>query len=108
MQAAHLVYMILDSCEKNTLFRSPIGDNPQNILDVGTGNGIWAMEVSDLYPSAVVRGFDLYPPPEGWVPPNCKLEVDDALKPWMFDTKFEFIHMRFAVLSYQLSLVEVC
>lgn len=41
MQAAHLVYMILDSREKNPLFRSAIGDHPQNILDVGTGNGIW-------------------------------------------------------------------
>lgn len=25
------------------LFLAPIGDEPQNILDVGTGTGIWAM-----------------------------------------------------------------
>ena len=27
------------------LYASPIGDNPQRILDVGTGTGIWAMWV---------------------------------------------------------------
>ena len=39
MQAAHLTYLILDSQQRNSLFRSPVGDNVQNILDVGTGNG---------------------------------------------------------------------
>lgn len=54
MNAAHIVYMILDSREKNRLFRSPIdegGKRPQNILDVGCGTGIWAKEVADAYPS---------------------------------------------------------
>lgn len=38
MNAAHIVYMILDSREKNRLFRSPIDEGEkrlQNILDVG-------------------------------------------------------------------------
>lgn len=65
------------------------------------------MEVADADPSAVVRGFDLYPPPNVWVPPNCKLEVDDALKPWMFDTKFELVHMRRA-LPYSPSFLWCC
>lgn len=30
--------------------------------------------------SAKVRGVDLYPPPDNWVPPNCILKVDDVLK----------------------------
>ena len=25
------------------LFLAPIGDDPQRVLDVGTGTGIWAM-----------------------------------------------------------------
>lgn len=29
---------------------------------------------------AFVVGVDLSPPPDLWVPPNCKLEVDDVLK----------------------------
>lgn len=94
MEAAHIVYYILESKRKNPLFRSPISDTAQNILDVGTGNGTWAREVADRYPSAVVHGVDLYPPPNTWVPPNCKLEVDDVLKPWMYQHKFSLVHMR--------------
>lgn len=39
--ASHLICKILDSQQTNPLFRSPIGENPQNILDVGTGDGEW-------------------------------------------------------------------
>lgn len=40
---------------------SPIGESPQRILDVGTGTGIWAIEIGDEYPSAEVVGVDLSP-----------------------------------------------
>lgn len=94
MQAAHIVCLILDSDAKNPFFRSPIPETAQNILDVGTGNGVWAVEVADRYPSTFVQGVDLYPPPENWVPPNCKFEVDDLLKTWTFQQNFDLIHMR--------------
>jgi hypothetical protein len=44
--------------------------------------------------AATVRGVDLYPPPVGWVPPNCILEVDDVLEEWTWRQKFDLIHMR--------------
>ncbi|RSL76799.1 hypothetical protein CEP51_009635 [Fusarium floridanum] len=31
--------MVLD----DKLYKAPIGDNPQRILDIGTGTGIWAI-----------------------------------------------------------------
>ncbi|KAM6506777.1 hypothetical protein FALCPG4_018606 [Fusarium falciforme] len=34
--------MMLD----DKLYKPPIGDNPQRILDIGTGTGIWAMSVT--------------------------------------------------------------
>lgn len=41
-----------------------------------------------------MQGIDLYPPPDTWVPPNCKFTVDDVVKPWMFTQKFDLIHIR--------------
>jgi ubiquinone/menaquinone biosynthesis C-methylase UbiE len=37
------------------LHLAPIDPHPQRILDLGTGTGIWAMEMGDLYPSAEAR-----------------------------------------------------
>jgi len=34
--------MMVNLCQK--LHFAPIGDNPGNILDIGTGTGIWAIE----------------------------------------------------------------
>lgn len=35
----HMYTMMLD----NKLFLAPIDPNPQQVLDIGTGTGIWAM-----------------------------------------------------------------
>ena len=51
MEVVHIVHLVLDSKVKNPLFHAPISDNPHNILDIGTGSGIWAKEVADKYPS---------------------------------------------------------
>lgn len=85
--------LILDSDRPNPLFCSPIPETA-NILDVGTGSGEWAKDAAEKFPSAVVKGIDLSPPPLNWVPPNCKLEVDDVLKQWDPQHKYHLIHLR--------------
>ncbi|KAH8773374.1 methyltransferase [Hyaloscypha sp. PMI_1271] len=45
---------------------APIRDNPQNIIDLGTGTGIWCIDT--------------------WVPLNVKFLVDDAESPWIYIT----------------------
>ncbi|KAI5811880.1 S-adenosyl-L-methionine-dependent methyltransferase [Pyronema omphalodes] len=70
-------------------------DKPQRILDIGTGTGIWAIDVADTYPMAEVIGTDLSPIQPDWVPANCRFEVDDAMLEWTFkDNHFDFIHCR--------------
>lgn len=36
-------------------------ENPKEILDLGTGSGVWAIEMADLYPECQVIGTDLSP-----------------------------------------------
>jgi SAM-dependent methyltransferase len=78
------------------LFRAPIGNNPQSVLDLGTGTGIWAIDFADEFPSALVIGTDLSPIQPSMVPPNCKFYVDDFESEWTFspDEAFNFVHGR--------------
>lgn len=39
--------MMVTLCQQ--LHFAPIGDNPQNILDMGTGTGIWAIESENIF-----------------------------------------------------------
>ncbi|CAO1603162.1 hypothetical protein XANCAGTX0491_006754 [Xanthoria calcicola] len=76
------------------LYLAPV-HNPGRILDVGTGTGIWAIEMAELFPNAQVVGTDLSPIQPTWVPPNCVFEVDDVTMEWTFrKDSFDFIHSR--------------
>ncbi|KAH8705242.1 putative methyltransferase [Talaromyces proteolyticus] len=88
----HHIFLL---CLGGRLHLAPIR-NPQRILDVGTGTGIWAIEFADEFPSAVVIGTDLSPIQPSFVPPNLKFYVDDFELPWDYDEqeRFDYIHWR--------------
>lgn len=73
--------------------------NPQRVLDLGTGTGIWAIDFGDKYPEAEVLGNDISPIQPSLVPPNVKFEVDDLEDEWVYSTKFDFIHCRYLACS---------
>ncbi|KAI5811877.1 S-adenosyl-L-methionine-dependent methyltransferase [Pyronema omphalodes] len=76
------------------LHEAPLNE-PHRILDIGTGTGIWAIDMADKYPMAEVIGTDLSPIQPDWIPANCRFEVDDAMLEWTFkDDSFDFIHCR--------------
>lgn len=51
--------MMLEATDGRRFF-APIPDHPLKILDLGTGTGIWAIEMADKYPSAEVLGIGMF------------------------------------------------
>ena len=76
-------------------------NNPKIILDVGTGTGIWAIEMAEHYPDTTIIGTDLSPVQPEMVPHNVHFEIDDLeVKQWAWpDNYFDYIHSRFMIAS---------
>ncbi|KAG9229111.1 S-adenosyl-L-methionine-dependent methyltransferase [Amylocarpus encephaloides] len=90
--------MVVNLCG-GKLHYAPV-DNPHRVLDIGTGTGVWAIDMGDEYPSAEILGIDLSPIQPDWVPPNVKFMVDDAESPWLAKpNSYDFIHARHMVSS---------
>ncbi|KAK2810918.1 hypothetical protein FQN50_002509 [Emmonsiellopsis sp. PD_5] len=92
----------LDICHRlftlalgDRLYLAPIGKDPQRILDLGTGTGLWAVDMADMFPSATVIGNDLSPIQPSFVPPNVKFEVDDIEEDFAHPQPFDYIHSRY-------------
>ncbi|KAJ0161769.1 hypothetical protein CTA2_5635 [Colletotrichum tanaceti] len=78
----------------NKLFASPL-EKSDNVLDIGTGTGIWAIDFADEFPEVEVIGTDISAIQPGWVPPNCKFQIDDVQLDWTLEKdRFDFIHAR--------------
>ncbi|KAG6114024.1 hypothetical protein E4U13_003539 [Claviceps humidiphila] len=90
----HTMMMML---MKDKLFLSPIGNHPQNIFDIGTGTGTWAIKVGERYPSATVRGIDIASIQPEMVPPNVSFLVNDCEQEWT-ERYVDLVHFRFMVI----------
>jgi methylase of polypeptide subunit release factors len=59
----HIYNMLLGG----KLYLAPLEeDKIQRILDIGTGTGIWAIEMAEQFPQAAVIGTDLSPIQPSW------------------------------------------
>ena len=96
MELEHEIFlMLLD----NRLHLAPL-TSPQRILDMGTGTGIWAIQMADKCPSASVVGIDLSPTQPSFVAPHCEFQIDDFELEWTFQQNyFDLIHWRLLLES---------
>lgn len=78
---------------------APPSGEPENVIDLGTGTGIWAIEYAEQHPESQVIGVDLSPQQPDFVPPNCRFEIDDIEEAWTWNRQFDYVHARMMASS---------
>lgn len=70
--------------------------SPRMALDIGTGTGIWAMDMGELFPGCEVHGTDLSAIQPDIVPDNVRFIIDDASEDdWLYPPgTFDYVHTR--------------
>jgi SAM-dependent methyltransferase len=103
--AHHLYLRLLD----DKFYLSPI-ESPKHVIDLGTGTGLWARAIADLFEDATVKGVDLSPQEDEPVQPNLEFEVDDITREWTSSTLYDLVHVRnlFATISDWPNLYSEC
>ncbi|KAH0542951.1 hypothetical protein FGG08_002720 [Glutinoglossum americanum] len=87
-----LQYELLKLVFEGRHYFAPI-DNPERILDIGTGTGMWCLEIAELFPkSRPLR-----------VPNNVQFIIDDATEEdWLYSPNtFDYIHTRVMLGSFE-------
>ena len=73
------------------------------IADIGTGTGIWTIDVRRQFPESTIDGFDISTdqfPPQAWLPNNVSLKYLNAFQPvpTHFIGKYDIVHVRLFML----------
>lgn len=77
------------------MFKAPLVADPRNVLDIGTGTGIWAKQFARRHPGSTVIGTDLsLIQTQDNLPPNVTFVREDSEELWVFDHAFDYIHWR--------------
>ncbi|KAF9874910.1 umta methyltransferase family protein [Colletotrichum karsti] len=102
MERLDLAHAMMVLAMGNKLYCSPLQpERIQRVLDIGTGTGIWAIEMGDKFDHAEINGIDLSNIQPDWIPPNVKFTIDDIESPWVDNKKYDFIMCRYMGASIQ-------
>ncbi|KAJ6171682.1 hypothetical protein N7470_000749 [Penicillium chermesinum] len=94
LNIVHQIYLIL---LEGRLTTAPIPTSSPRILDIGTGPGDWAIEMSTKYPEATIIASDIgvFDAGLGHMSlPNIDFQISDAETPWTYHEPFDLIHLR--------------
>ncbi|KAJ1309761.1 hypothetical protein OPQ81_006527 [Rhizoctonia solani] len=72
----------------------------RRVLDCGTGNGLWAIEMADEFDWVEVTGVDLAPVQPRKVPPNCVISSDPRTELFLTPCSFELFDLDGQRLPY--------
>ncbi|KAK4175336.1 S-adenosyl-L-methionine-dependent methyltransferase [Triangularia setosa] len=92
-------YILITKLLGGKLTWAPINE-PENVLDVCTGTGIWAIEYAKQHPAARITAIDIdtITPALHPVPANCtfqsNIDAQDGLWSFALGFKFDFVHFR--------------
>ncbi|KAJ2984142.1 hypothetical protein NUW58_g6132 [Xylaria curta] len=93
MEVQHKLYR---QCLNGALTATRIPLNVKNILDLGSGTGLWPLEMAARYPQANILGIDISRIQKTTaVPPNVKFAIDNVENPWPISAgSIDFLHIR--------------
>jgi len=98
-------YAIIKAVHGDRLFFAPVPSSARRILDVGTGTGIWPLELAETgaFPNANIIGTDLSPIQPKEVPENVFFETHDCSeREWNRPANsVDFIHTRMMLGSLE-------
>lgn len=95
LNVTHQVCLILLD---GNLTNVPLAKKTPRVLDIGTGPGDWAIEMSAAYPGATIIATDIGVFDGGLGStidlPNVSFQLDDARDEWTYHEPFDLIHLR--------------
>ncbi|CAG7852994.1 SubName: Full=Uncharacterized protein {ECO:0000313/EMBL:CCA72732.1} [Serendipita indica DSM 11827] len=110
-EAVKLAFEGLNICsEQVDRVLDPLGGQ-KSVLDLGSGSGVWCIEMAERYPHATILGVDIEPQDRSNVPPNYLFEVWDVNSGLeKFYGRYDLVHTRFTTGVFsnpQAALIEM-
>ncbi|KAI0099867.1 S-adenosyl-L-methionine-dependent methyltransferase [Nemania sp. FL0031] len=95
-QRMEIEHRLFRHCLNGALTATRIPLNVEQIVDLGSGTGLWPTEMAVRYPQAQILGIDISRIQKtNAVPPNVRYSIGNVEDPWPVpDSSVDFLHAR--------------